>query len=162
MTSEPERDKLSVLINAASRLMTDVETLAQDAGVQFTELAERSVANKRMAVRNRRLSVWVGMGLLLDLVLSVAFGIGLNQVHKNEQNIGALTDRLNVSQTVTRQKALCPLYQVFLDSESPAGRKAAPDPAKYDQAFKVIREGYNVLKCEEFINQPNPKAPGQP
>jgi hypothetical protein len=58
-----------------------------------------------------------------------------------------------VAQTTQRQKALCPLYQVFLDSKSPEGRAAAPDPLKYDHAFKVIQEGYDALECSDFISQ---------
>lgn len=156
-TKEPEsaQDKLSRLLETANALMSEVETVAHEGGKQFVAQAHASKVN-------RRLSVVAITGLVLDVILSVVLGIGLSQVHKNEQSIGALTDRLNVSQTVTRQKALCPLYGVFLDSESPQGRAAAPDPEKYDQAFKVIREGYKILNCSEFLDSPDPKPPGQP
>ncbi len=155
MAKEPEQSKVEALVGAANHLMVQVEELGQQAGVQFTSLAQRSRANRRLAI----LAI-VSVGL--DVVLSAILGIGLVQVRANETEINRLANRLNVSQTTTRQQALCPLYQVFLDSKSPAGRAAAPDKVKYDHAFKVIQQGYDALGCSAFIAQPSPKPPGQP
>lgn len=141
MTEEPPKnrnDQIPVLVSTAARLMDQVEELAQASGHQFVSLAERSRTN-------RRISYIAISGLVLDIVLSIVLTFGLYQIH-------ALTERLNVAQTTTRQRALCPLYRVFLDSKSPQGRKLAPDPQKYDRAFRVIGKGYNALKCEEFIH----------
>jgi hypothetical protein len=135
---ERERDELETLVNAASTLMDRVTVLARDEGVQFTELARRSK-------QNRILSVISITGLILDVILSIALAFGGYQLQH-------LTHRIDVSQTTTRQKALCPMYQVFLDSKSAAGRNAAPDPKKYDHAFVVIKEGYEALNCDEFIS----------
>lgn len=154
MVKEPEQPtQVQALVEAAQHLMVQVDALGKEGGVQFTSLAKRSRSN-------RRLGIIAISGLVLDVVLSVVLSIGLIQVRANETDIHRLTDRLNTSQTVTRQQALCPLYQIFLDSRTPAGRAAAPDKAKYDHAFEVIQKGYDVLGCASFIAQPSPKPPG--
>lgn len=147
MTTEPEpesQDRLTRLTELASEIIQELESLVTDSGNQFVSLAKR-------AQTNRRLIVVTIASLVLDVVLSVFLTLGIVQIKHNEHQISTLTNRLDISQTVQRQKALCPLYQLFLDSESPAGRAAAPDPIKYDHAFVVIRDGYNVLGCSAFI-----------
>jgi hypothetical protein len=142
---EHEHAEVEALVEAATGLMDKVHKLAQDEGIQFTTLAKK-------AHETRVLAVVAITGLILDVVLTFAMAFGGWQLKH-------LTNRLDVAQTTTRQKALCPLYQVFLDSESPAGRKAAPDPVKYDHAFKVIREGYSALECSKFIDSAGAGAP---
>lgn len=145
MTQEPEPtgDRLTQLTDVARELLEEITDLKEEGGEQFVSLAKRARSNRRM--------IWaVIVGCVLDVLLTVAFGIGLFQVTNNADRIDQLTKRLNVAQTTQRQKALCPLYQIFLDSKSPRGRKAAPDPEKYDHAFEVIEDGYQVLNCAEF------------
>jgi hypothetical protein len=123
----------------AEALLGEAERLGQETGGQIVKLARTSRTNRRL--------IWMTVGgFALDIALTIAVAIGALQ-------IGTLTHRLDVAQTVQRQKALCPLYQVFLDSKSPAARKAAEDPIKYDHAFKVIQDGYDVLGCSAYINQ---------
>lgn len=137
-------DRLNRLTELAVEIIQELENLVTDSGDQFVSLAKR-------ARTNRRLIIVTIASLVLDVVLSVFLALAVIQIGDNDQAISALTNRLDVSQTVQRQKALCPLYQLFLDSESAAGRAAAPDPVKYDHAFVVIRDGYSVLGCETFI-----------
>lgn len=138
MTQEPEPtgDRLAQLTEVARELLDEITELKEEGGEQFVSLARRARDNRRM--------IWVA------IVLTVATGLGLFQVTLNADHINGLTHRLDVAQTTQRQKALCPLYQLFLDSKSPQARKAAPDPAKYDHAFEVIEDGYRVLNCAEF------------
>lgn len=140
MPQDPTPDeRLAQVATLAKALANELETLGVDTGGQI-------VALSRTARTNRRL-IWMTVGgFALDIALTVAVAVGAIQV-------GSLTHRLDVAQTTQRQKALCPLYQVFLDSESPAGRKAAPDPVQYDHAFKVIRDGYEVLECKTYIGK---------
>ena len=100
---------------------------------------------------NRRLIFFVIAGGALDILLTVVISFALAGMNANTERIDALTQRLDTAQTVQRQKALCPLYQIFLDSKSAAGRAAAPDPAKYDHAFVVIADGYKALECDQYI-----------
>lgn len=149
MTTEPEPksqdpDRLTRLAELASEIVQELEHLSNDSGDQFVSLAKR-------ARTNRQLIIAVIVSVILDVVLSVFLGLAVIQVKHNERQISALTNRLDTSQTVQRQKALCPLYQLFLDSRSAAARAAAPDPVKYDHSFQVIQDGYDVLRCNDFI-----------
>lgn len=137
-------DRAVRLAELAAELINEIENLSVDSGQQFVQLARR-------ARTNRRLIVVTIASLVLDVILSVFLALAVIQIGNNDQSISSLTKRLDVSQTVQRQKALCPLYQLFLDSESPQGRAAAPDPLKYDHAFVVIKDGYTVLGCSDFI-----------
>jgi hypothetical protein len=142
----PEQDRLGRLAELASEIVGELENLANDSGKQFVSLARRTRTNQRL------ITVMI-LSLVLDVILSVFLALGLVQVRGNEHDISALTTRLDISQTVQRQKALCPLYQLFLDSRSAAGRAAAPDPVKYDHSFEVIQDGYDVLGCSAFITK---------
>jgi alpha-glucuronidase len=135
--TDQEAEKLDRLILAARELGQEVEELAAESGVQFVSLAKTA--------RHNRIMIWgVVAGGILDILLTIALGLFGFQ-------LSSLTDQLNTTQTTQRQRALCPLYGVFLDSKSAAGRKAAPDPDKYDHAFEVIADGYRVLGCAEFL-----------
>lgn len=148
MTS-PENDaKLEELIGLGTQLLGRIEAFTQEGGKQFVRLAQRSRANRR--------GLWfLGASLLLDIILTVVMVFSQVQISGNERNISALTDRIDYSQTVQRQKALCPLYQLLLDSKSAAARAAATDKNAYDHAFSVIQTGYNVLDCSAFIGTGN-------
>ena len=148
MTTEPNpqdqdevmpEDKLSRLVGLASALVEELDDISHDAGNQFVSLAKQ-------AGKNRRMITVLVISLVLDVALSIILALITAQVVN-------LTDRLDVAQTTQRQKALCPLYQVFLDNKSAAGRNAAPDPVKYDHAFAVIQDGYDVLGCAAFITK---------
>lgn len=140
MPQDPgQAERLAQAVMLAEALLGEAERLGQETGGQIVKLARTSRTNRRL--------IWMTVGgFALDIALTIAVAIGALQ-------IGTLTHRLDVAQTVQRQKALCPLYQVFLDSKSPAARKAAEDPIKYDHAFKVIQDGYDVLGCSAYINQ---------
>lgn len=141
-----ERDRVSRLLVTATELASDVEELARDSGHQFTSLARTARVN--------RLMIWgVIAGGCLDIFLTVIIGfLGVGMV-ENTDRIDTLTQQMNAENTDQRRRALCPLYGIFLDSKSDAGRDAAPDPEKYDHAFEVIEDGYLVLGCDKFLEQ---------
>lgn len=146
---DPDRndpDRLNRLAELASEIIEELEHLANDSGRQFVNLAKR-------AQMNRRLITVTIFSLVLDVILSIFLALGIYQIRSNEDDITALTHRIDLSQTVQRQKALCPLYQLFLDMKSEAGRAAAPDPLKYDHSFRVIQDGYDALTCSAFITK---------
>jgi hypothetical protein len=137
------QDRVARLIAMALELTAEIEELAQESGHQFTSLA-------RTAKRNRVMIWCVIAGGVLDLVLTAVLGfIGVG-MQTNTDRIDALTHRLDVSQTSTRQKVLCPLYQLLKDTGSPEARAAAPDKKVYDHNYKVINDGYNALDCIEL------------
>lgn len=140
-------DRLDEFIEAVRTFTEEAKSLSAAKDSRIVDLSKRARSNRRL--------IWVTIGsLILDVALTAAITIGGLQ-------ISSLTHRLDVSQTETRQRALCPLYQVFLDSKSKAGRDAAPDPKKYDKAFEVIQDGYDALNCNDFISDGNAKAPGE-
>jgi hypothetical protein len=151
---EHEKTELEALVEAAAGINDRVQRLATDEGLQFETLAQK-------AHRNRMLATVAIVGLILDVLITIVLTfIGLG-MQSNTDRIDALTQRLDRAQTTQRQKALCPLYQVFLDSKSPQGRAAAPDPDKYDHAFVVIKQGYDALECDHYITgTPAPVSPG--
>lgn len=141
---EHEKTELEALVEAAARIQERAQQLATDEGVQFETLAQK-------AHRNRMLATSAIIGVFISVLILIALAVVGIGMQRNTNRIDQLTQRLDTAQTVQRQKALCPLYQIFLDSKSPQGRKAAPDPKKYDHAFVVIQQGYDVLQCDRFI-----------
>lgn len=140
-------EQIQTLAEATQTLADNVADLARGAGVQMVTLARRS--------RRQRNMIWaLAASVLLDILLSLGTAAAFVIADRNADRIAELTERLNTSQTTTRQQALCPLYTLMKDSYSEAGRKAAPDPEKYDNAYRVIQQGYDALKCAEFISEP--------
>lgn len=142
--SDPER--IDALIRAATELNHQVVQIAEATGTQFVSLA-------RTAKVNRRLIWLVAVGGALLTVMCVVLAFLVVGQRSNTDRIGDLAETTSAVQTVQRQRALCPLYGVFLDSKSEQGRKNAPDPEKYDHAFEVIEEGYRVLECGQYLEE---------
>lgn len=143
----PDRaDRMARLINLAVELTGEVEDLARDSGHQFTSLAKTA--------RTNRLMIWgvIGGGLL-DVILTIVLGVVGAGVIDNTNRLDDFSKNLAAQQTEQRRRALCPLYGIFLDSKSDAGRNAAPDKAKYDHSFEVIEDGYRVLGCARFLEE---------
>jgi hypothetical protein len=148
MTSPESETKLQELITVGTQLLEQISQFADQSGTQFVSLAQRARANRRAIIA-------LGISLFLDIVLTFVTVFAWVQVSNNEHKISDLTARLDYSQTVQRQKALCPLYQLLLDSKSTASRNASPDPKAYDHAFDVIGQGYAALDCSAYITDPN-------
>lgn len=144
---QPEKgDRLDQLIGLATGLNQEVDQLASRSGRQFVSLS-------RTARTNRRLIFGVITGGLLDVVLTVVLGfIGVGMA-ENTHRIDELTQKLSADNTAQRQRALCPLYGIFKDSQSAAGRAAAGDKTKYDHSYEVINDGYTVLGCDAFLKE---------
>lgn len=130
--TEESRD----LARAAEALSAKLDAIREGADVSTLGLA-KEVRRDRRIVR-----------LLVACVASVLamapfVGIALNNTYKN-------TDALKTSATVNRQKALCPLYEMLLATNTKMARERAHSKEDYDRAFKVISDGYAALQCKEF------------
>lgn len=136
---DDQQDRIDQLLISANSLMEEVEELAAGSGRQFVNLA-------RTAKINRRLIWFTIVGGIVQLFTVVVLAFTVIGVVEN-------TQRLDTQQTTQRQRALCPLYGIFMDSKSPEGRAAAPDKEKYDHAFEVIAEGYAVLECDRYLKE---------
>lgn len=136
-------DNVQDLTAAAKELIQRIEKLDDSKGTQIVRLA---VTGRR----NRQL-IWILAAVVAVLLVFASL------VANNANRIDSVTQRLDKSQTVGRKQALCPLYQLFLDSKSDRGRMANPrGPKAYDEAFAIIERGYKALECNEF------KDPGTP
>lgn len=125
----------------ARTLIEKIEHLDRSAGDKLVDLAKQSK-------RDRRILRALIVSFVLNILLTVFVVIGLVQLQ-------SLTSRLDAAQSTGRQNALCPLYQLFLDSRSDKARAASPQgPEAYDNAFKIIQKGYDALECQEFIKPP--------
>lgn len=140
----PDPDRLTRLAEAAAALAGDYAELAEASGQQFVFLTRRARSNRRMILG-------LVVSVALDIVLSVSMILVVVQVRHNEGATAAVTHRLDVAQTTTRQRTLCPLYSLLLASDTPAARAASKDQAVFDHSFAVIREGYAALNCAEFV-----------
>jgi hypothetical protein len=140
-----DRATLDQLARDARELIAKIGELSEGSGEQLVRVTKENRATRRM--------VWGLAGsFVLDVLLTLLLGVGLVGLNDQAKEVDALTHRIDIAQTVQRQKALCPLYKLFIDSESPQGRKAAPDPKKYDHAFIVIRDGYTALDCDRYLS----------
>lgn len=96
---------------------------------------------RRSSTPRRRLTAWV--------VVVAMFAGGLWRVESSARraNEAVRADR------ETRAEVLCPLYEVFLQTDTPQRRAATPPDqrASYDHAIGVVRAGAIILRCR-FLN----------
>lgn len=132
----PSGESIEELTRAAHELIGKVDQINAASGERVDTLARASKMNRRII---EALSA-------ITFVVVVLCGLMAFALKSTIDN----TNRLDAGATTSRQKALCPLYQVFLDSNTKEARAAAPDKARYDRAYKVIQDGYDALGCSEF------------
>jgi hypothetical protein len=136
---------LAELTQAARELVERVNALHSDTGDTIEGLAQRSATNRR----------WIRVivvGFVLNIILTIIVAVGGMQVARNNARIDAVTQRLDDAQTTQRAKALCPLYQVFLDFERfPPPNQSAEQIAARVQAYKTIHASYDVLGCKDLL-----------
>jgi hypothetical protein len=114
-------------------------------------LTEAVVQLDRRANRSGRVLLVAVLGLVLDLVLSALVIFTLTV---QDQTDTRLEDQIR-QQNIIRQAALCPLYLILINSESPQGRKAFPQgAAAYDEIFTQLRAGRAALGCDDATPPP--------
>jgi hypothetical protein len=92
-------------------------------------------------------------GLLMVLALVGLLGYVAFRTERNAREQADLAIRQAKAaqeQLDLRTRVLCPLYGLILGSYDPNSRDNNPDPnarQKYEDTFRVIREGYSVLEC---------------
>lgn len=150
---------LAQLADAAPQIIAELDALSESSGNQFVSLATRAERDGKQITRTKRLTWALAASVLLDILLSVSMILVVVQVRHNEDSnatnqrvTAALAHRLDVAQTTTRQKTLCPLYAVLKAAENPKARAVFPQgPAAYDHVFAVIKEGYSALGCSAVV-----------
>lgn len=136
-----DRDTLA---NQAKALTGTIEVLAS----AVDQLERRSTRSERMTIA-------VAFGLGLDLVLSVAVALLVNNLFGVNTQLQTTIDR----EAITRQEVLCPFYGLLLGSYNPSTRAEGADRDSYVRAFVTLRAGYDRLSCVNPIVPPRVDAP---
>lgn len=136
MTPTPNKDDVLRLAEVARDLSDRVADMDRGVAQRDAELAHQARVTRRLVAGS-----WAVL-----VVLALTLGLGVAAL----LGVQGTADRLDISTTVSRQRALCPLYQVLIGADTPKARARAADPAAYDRAYVVIRQGYKALGCDQF------------
>lgn len=133
----PNDDNISRLTVAAQDLVREINDLNEGTGKQMVRLTHTARTNRKL--------IWLlAVSLAADVFLTIVIAMGILQISN-------LTHKVDQAQSTTQAKVLCPLYQQFINSDTPASRalaqKNGQDMETRAEAFKVIRQGYDTLKC---------------
>lgn len=126
--------------------MSEVTELAARASALADKVSGLSLAVAqigRRTDRSEKLTLAVGLGLALDLVLSAIVAFALHSLYE-------VKDR----EDATRQQALCPLYSLILGSYAPTSRPEGEERDKYEAAFAEMRDAYASLNCRAGLVPP--------
>ena len=131
--------EIQELTRLAAELVNRIDTLVGGTGDQMVALAKSDKSHRRMIMV-------LYVGFVLDIVLTVAMAVGGFAVNN-------LASKVNNTQELTRSQVLCPLFQQFINSDTPAARQraeaAGQDMKARSEAFKEIRQSYKVLECNK-------------
>ena len=124
------------------------DSIQQGLGLR-DELARLVDEQARMVKRSRatRRVVWlVTAGFALDVVLTVAMALVGHQAIENSNRIDRVV-------RVQHDSALCPLYRIFIEGDTPANRARAEqqgqDMTARARAYVTIRASYAALNCKD-------------
>jgi hypothetical protein len=98
----------------------------------------------KMTKKNKLLIRGVIIGLTCEVILlCVMILLGVQATNN--------TNQINRLVKVQHDSALCPLYRIFIESDTPENRARAAaqgqDMAQRAQQFAIIRRSYAALKC---------------
>lgn len=135
MATDPEIRELTRL---GAELINRIDGLVGDTGDHLVDLAKQGKSNRRF--------IWaLAISVVLDIALTIAMAVGFNTVN-------TLSNRVNETQKITQEQVLCPLYQQFINADTPKSRELAKangqDLKVRDEAFRTIRRSYEVLGCK--------------
>lgn len=140
-------EELARLTQAATELMENVQALNRESGEQFVNLSRTAKFNRRMIWG---LTVSFGLDILLTILITAGL-ISLNDV----------TKRVDETQATQKAQVLCPLYELFIASDTPEVRERLRQSGQTEEAlrnrteqFKIIRHSYSVLECSKGTEAP--------
>jgi len=132
----------SELLAAVSALTDSVGELSRRLDVQ-EELVHRIEAQRRGLHSTRIVLGCAVVGLILDLVLTLGFGLLFQRVDENSLQVREVQQR-------TSTQILCPLYEVIATSikTDPSPPNLTPDELQVrHDAGNVIANGLKTLGC---------------
>lgn len=136
-----EGDSLERAAQTLTENIKQLQETMQEAANLRDELADLMKIQADLK-RNQRMQqrILVAIGIIIILVV----GLSVTQVYS--------LAKLNSVVTVQHDSALCPLYKLFINSDTPqaaaAAEKRGDDMAERAKAFATIRISYAALKCE--------------
>lgn len=131
-----DRDaQIAALAKQAQALGEGVSALAADQGTAIVGLARRGRSTRRVVT-------WLGVSLVLDVLLTLAFSYSVFSVNSLSSN--------------TRTQ-LCGMLQIFVNSDTPKNEALAKargdDMAVRAASFTLIRHSYNALDCAKLVKK---------
>lgn len=137
MPDYSNRNKLDLLSEQAGELVSEINKLNNGTGQKLEGLSTK--------VRRSQTLMWIAIAsFLVDVAVTLVLGF---TIHTTQTN----TDRIDKIQSATSDDVLCPLYQQFINADTPKAREFArssgQDMKVRAQAFQVIRDGYAALHC---------------
>lgn len=144
----PHRDpeaakKLDALSGQAEQLAKQIQSLGSNVG--------SGVAGLRSKTNRNTKAIWLLAGsFAFDIILTIIITITGVQVIGNSKDVSEV-------QKITRSGVLCPLYDIFLNSENaPMPRIPGETDQGYaarklerQRAFTVIHKGHGLLECDK-------------
>lgn len=140
------------LVAQAERLIGLMQSVAKESGIRISTVEERveqreleaaALVERQKELRRMTVALIVAFVLIVTANAGIVLlGLGVREQAREVENI----------QEKVTGEVLCPLYQQFINSDTPRARaiaKAAGQDMKVrEHAFAVIREGYKTLDCE--------------
>ena len=148
-SSAAEARRQQELITQAANELAGKLTQLNESISKATEVRDDIVHLTRYGRTNRKFVKWLTIVLTCLALFATGLGFVINEQEK-------LTARLDSDLSIQRDQALCPLYKLFINSDTPASREAAKARGDNfddrDFAFSVIRKSYSALRCDTFID----------
>ncbi len=138
------------LANEAELLRANVQTL-----VGHMEAVSNSIkVLERYGKVNRSITLLVLSGFVLFIIMVG----GLSYIVNNQLNTTNRLVAIEQEQTIEKTKALCPLYQLFINNDTPKTRENQRnaaisnglDPASIDKSWSTLHESYVALNCQSI------------
>jgi hypothetical protein len=110
---------------------------------------EDSLAQTDRALRLTQTGLrWTAIGLLVDVVLTFGVGWLIRDAQSRNDDLDRQQRSIRILASRTSVDALCPLYDLFLDTYDPTNPQAVKIGRKeYDKQYVVIERGATVLNC---------------
>lgn len=125
------------------------QRLLDELGVTIDSLqrGEAIYADLKNSVRRMRITLVIaGVGLLLDISLTLAFGFIINRQGDLQQQVAA--------NQATIHEAECNLNSLLLSTDTPEQRASKPNKARYDAQLHVLYEQRLQLGCLPPMPEP--------
>jgi len=132
--------RIEALAKQAEMLNQGVSDLMEGTGTAIVGLAKRGQSTRRWVTL-------IGISLVLDVVLTLAFSYIVTRVEGTSHRVDGLSSN-------TRNQ-LCGMLQIFVNSDTPQtaaiAKARGDDMAARARSFTLIRHSYDALDCAKLV-----------